>query len=211
MNTERLIHDLASDLRSTAGLPRGGSKLAIMTVLASMVTLGAILLLFSRSPHFEHGPSATIVFSAAAGLALAVIAFRAVLKSGYPEEGTGLRSFLVPPAILLSGLVLELFRVPEASWTNRLWGQDSTACFCCVVVLSLPILAAVLIALRDSAPTRPWLSGAMAGLLAGGIAAALYTLHCPEDSLLFVATWHVLAIVTVSVCGALVARRFLRW
>jgi hypothetical protein len=51
----------------------------------------------------------------------------------------------------------------------------------------------------------------MAGLLAGGIAAALYTLHCPEDSLLFVASWHVPAVLTVTLFGALAAGRWLRW
>jgi hypothetical protein len=210
MNTDQLIHALASDLRS-AGPHRRWSKLAVMTALASTVTLAAILLLFARSPHFEHGPSATVLFSASAGLALAIVAFRAALKLSSPEGNSTLWGFLIPPAILLTGLVLEMVHTPESSWADRLWGEDSTACFCCVVALSLPILAGALIALRDSAPARPWLSGLMAGLLAGGIAAALYTLHCPEDSLLFVATWLVLAIVAVSVGGALAASRVLRW
>jgi hypothetical protein len=210
VNTEQLIQELASALPST-GPRRRWSKLAAMTALASLITLSLILLFFTRSPHLEHGPTATIVFSAAAGLALAVLAFRAALQLSYPEGASSLWGFLVPPAILLTGLGLEMGRTPEASWISRFWGKDSAACFCCVVALSLPILAAALTALRDSAPARPWLSGAMAGLLAGGIAAALYTLHCPEDSLLFVATWHVLAILAVSVGGALAARAFLRW
>jgi len=182
-----------------------------MTFLASLITLAAILLFFARSPHLEHGPSATIVFSAAAGLALAFVAFRATLKLSYPEGVSGLWAFLVPPVVLLTGLGLEIARTPEEGWIKRIWDANSVACFCCVVALSLPILAAALIALRDSAPTRPWLSGAMAGLLAGGITTALYTLHCPEDSLLFVAIWHVLAILTVSVGGAVAARHFLHW
>jgi hypothetical protein len=51
----------------------------------------------------------------------------------------------------------------------------------------------------------------MAGLLAGGIAATLYTLHCPEDSLLFVGVWHVAAIVLVASVGAVAGSRLLRW
>jgi hypothetical protein len=210
VNTEQFIQELASALPST-GPRRPWSKLAMMTAAASSITLAVILLFFARSPHLQHGPTATIVFSAAAGLALAVVAFRAALQLSYPEAASGFWGFLVPPAILLTGLGLEMARTPESSWMSRLWGEDSAACFCCVAALSLPILAAALIALRDSAPTRPWLSGAMAGLLAGGISAALYTLHCPEDSLLFVATWHVLAILAVSVGGALAAKHFLRW
>ena len=51
----------------------------------------------------------------------------------------------------------------------------------------------------------------MAGLLAGGTTAALYTLHCPEESLLFVVAWHVPAVALVAVIGALAAGRLLRW
>jgi hypothetical protein len=92
-----------------------------------------------------------------------------------------------------------------------LWGQSPLGCFLCVLVLSLPILAAVLAALRAGAPTHPRLAGAMAGLLAGGITTALYTLHCPEGSLMFVALWHGLAVSAVSLLGALAGGRLLRW
>ena len=55
------------------------------------------------------------------------------------------------------------------------------------------------------------MSGAMAGLLAGGITAALYTIHCPEDSLLYIAAWHVPAVVLLAGLGALLGNRYLRW
>jgi hypothetical protein len=54
-------------------------------------------------------------------------------------------------------------------------------------------------------------SGAVAGLLAGGLAATLYATHCPDDSPLFVAIWYSLAIALVVLAGAVVGRRVLRW
>ena len=214
MNTQQLIHSLASDLQAGAGSSHARpswTRLAVPTALASLVSLAAILLLLSPSPHLAHGPGATIVFSALAGAVLAAGAFWATLKLSYPEGRLGLWWLFVPVAIMLLGLALELSRTPSSSWMARLWGNSPGACFLCVTALSLPILAAVLVALRDSAPTHPRLCGAMAGLLAGGIAAALYTLHCPENSLLFVASWHVPAVLTVTVLGALAAGRWLRW
>jgi hypothetical protein len=92
-----------------------------------------------------------------------------------------------------------------------LWGDNPLACYLCVTALSLPILLAILVALRDGASTRPRLSGAMAGLVASGITTALYTIHCPENSLLFVMSWHGLAVLTVTFIGALAAERYLRW
>jgi hypothetical protein len=47
-------------------------------------------------------------------------------------------------------------------------------------VVSLPMFAALLWALKGLAPTRPALAGAAAGALAGGAGAMVYALHCPE-------------------------------
>ncbi len=214
MNTQQLIHTLASDLQTGAGPTRSRLswlRLALMTGLASLVSLAAILLLLAPSPHLVHGPGATIGFSALAGGTLAAGAFWATLKLSYPEGRLGLWWLFLPLGILMVGLGLEMSDTPSSSWATRLWGDSPAACFLCVTALSLPILAAALVALRDGAPTHPRLCGAMAGLLAGGIAAALYTLHCPEDSLLFVASWHVPAVLTVTIFGALAAGRWLRW
>jgi hypothetical protein len=214
MNTQQLIHTLASDLQTGTG-PRRASlrwpRLAALTGLASLASLAAILLLLAPSPHLAHGPGATIVFSVLAGAALAAGAFWATLKLSYPEGRLGLWWLFLALGILLFGLGLEMSDTPSSSWMVRLWGDSPGACFLCVTALSLPILAAALVALRDAAPTHPRLCGAMAGLLAGGIAAALYTLHCPENSLLFVASWHVPAVLTVTFFGALAAGRWLRW
>jgi len=214
MNTQQLIHTLASDLETGVGPRRARlrwPRLAALTGLASLASLAAILLLLAPSPHLAHGPGATIVFSVLTGAALAAGAFWATLKLSYPEGRLGLWWLFLPLGILLLGLGLEMSDTPSSSWMVRLWGDSPGACFLCVTALSLPILAAALVALRDGAPTHPRLCGAMAGLLAGGIAAALYTLHCPENSLLFVASWHVPAVLTVTFFGALAADRWLRW
>jgi len=44
---------------------------------------------------------------------------------------------------------------------------------------------------------------AAAGLVAGGLSAALYATHCTDDSPLFVATWYTIAIAAVTVLGAI--------
>jgi hypothetical protein len=47
--------------------------------------------------------------------------------------------------------------------------------------------------------------------LAGGLAAAVYATHCPDDSPLFVAAWYSLAIGFVAVLGGFLGNRILRW
>ena len=85
-------------------------------------------------------------------------------------------------------------------------GQSNGQCVAFISLMSLPLLAASLWALRRGASTRPALSGALAGLLSGGAAAAVYAVHCTEDSPLFYAFWYVLAILGATALGALSAR-----
>jgi len=65
--------------------------------------------------------------------------------------------------------------------------------------------------LRQGAPTRPGLAGAVAGLAASGIAATFYASNCTDDSPLFVATWYPIATAMVVVVGYLIGTRALRW
>jgi hypothetical protein len=83
-------------------------------------------------------------------------------------------------------------------------------CLTAIPMLSLPLLIAALIGLRHGAATRPTLTGAVAGLIAGGIAATFYAAHCVDDSPLFVVTWYGIALALVALAGALAGRWVLR-
>jgi hypothetical protein len=115
------------------------------------------------------------------------------------------------PAIMIAAVTVELIQVPRAEWMVRLAGAHWYLCVFNMVLMSLPILAALLIGLRFGAPTRPALAGAGAGLLSGALAASLYIAHCPDDSPLFVAAWFTLAIAIATVIGAMAGPRVLRW
>ncbi|MDP9812634.1 hypothetical protein J2W42_005504 [Rhizobium tibeticum] len=80
-----------------------------------------------------------------------------------------------------------------------------------IPLIGLGPLAVFLAALRHGAPTRPRLAGAVAGLLAGGIAATFYAAHCTDDSPLFVATWYSIAIAGLAALGSVLGRRVARW
>ena len=214
MKTEQLIHDLALDL--TAAPPaRGGwplgTRLLLAVLLAALPVLTIVWFGLSPSPHLAHGPTATIEFTVVAGLVLAAGAFWTATVLGRPDGDARAGWLALPAVVMLIGIAAELIVWPRATWSERLFGEDPLACFSVVALLSLPILMAALLALRQGAPTRPRFAGAMAGLLAGGTTAALYTLHCPEDSLLFVVAWHIPAVALIAALGAALAGRVLRW
>lgn len=90
-------------------------------------------------------------------------------------------------------------------------GASWLACVMSIVLISLPVLVATLRALRELAPTRPALTGAAAGALAGGVAAAVFALHCKELAPASLAIWHLIGMAIPTLAGALLGWRLLRW
>jgi hypothetical protein len=115
------------------------------------------------------------------------------------------------PLLLLTSVVVELAMVPSAEWGSRLMGVNMRWCMSFIPLMGIGPLALFILALRNAAPGRPQLAGAVAGLAAGGIAATLYAAHCTDDSPLFVATWYTTAIAMLTALGALAGRVFARW
>lgn len=92
-----------------------------------------------------------------------------------------------------------------------LLGSSWSRCPLIIPAVALPALAAALWALRGMAPTRLRAAGFAAGLLAGALGAIGYSLHCPEQSLMFVAGWYSLGILASGGLGALLGPLALHW
>jgi hypothetical protein len=117
----------------------------------------------------------------------------------------------LPLCALVIAVVSELTVVPKGAWGASMMGHHAAFCVFFIPVLSLVPLAGFILALKSGAPESPVLAGAVAGLAAGAVAAAIYAWHCPDDSPLFVAAWYSLAIAIVTGAGAVLGRRLLRW
>jgi hypothetical protein len=115
------------------------------------------------------------------------------------------------PVLLAVAVVYELAAIPSGQWSERAIGNYAGTCLLAIPLLSIVPLVALLTALRAGAPCVPAWAGAVAGLLAGSLSAALYATHCPDDSPLFVAAWYTLAVALVMLTGALAGHRVLRW
>jgi hypothetical protein len=115
------------------------------------------------------------------------------------------------PFILGLGVLAEALATPASSWPARLVGHNAFFCVTLIPLLSAAPLACLLHVLRRGAPADPGLAGAAAGLLASGVGATLYALHCTDDSPFFVAAWYSVTIAIVTLVGYVAGRRRLRW
>lgn len=118
---------------------------------------------------------------------------------------------LAAPLLLLAGVAIELASLPSSAWAMTAIGKNAMLCLTIIPSLGVIPFVAILLAARIGAPTRPALTGLLAGLVAGGIAATFYAANCTDDSPLFVLTWYPLAIGALGFAGMAIGPLVLRW
>ena len=90
-------------------------------------------------------------------------------------------------------------------------GDNWLECLLSIPLIAIVPFAAIVWAVRQTAPTDLVRAGALAGLAAGGVSATAYALHCTDDSLPFVAVWYGGTIALCTLAGATLGPRLLRW
>lgn len=212
MKTDDFIRALAADNVQ----PRTGPASGLLAALVAGFVVSFVMFMLLLGPRPDIAIAAThprfllkfVVTLSLAGAA-AVLSLRLVRPGARTWPAAA--GLVVAPVLVAAGVLSELVLVPSAQWEPRLVGNNAAVCLTFIPLLSLPLLPAALIALRAGAPTRTTLTGAVAGLLASGLAATLYAAHCIDDSPLFVATWYTIAVAIVVTVGAVVGRRALHW
>lgn len=211
MKTDDLIHMLAED----APVPmRIGRAMTLALLLGTVISIALLLATIGMRPNMGQAmQTARVMFKIGVTLTLAVAACGLVFRIGRPGVPLKARSLLLilPLVLVIGAIMMEGMMTPSDSWMSRMVGNHSRFCIFFIPMLSIAPLIGFMLVLRDGAPESPGLAGAVAGLAAGGVAAAIYAWHCPDDSPFFVATWYTLAIAIVTIVGFFVGRRLLRW
>lgn len=212
METDQLIRTLAAD-NAYRARPVG---LALMLALLAAAPVSLLIFFAELGVRPDvmtamHNPFFDLKFGVT--LALAASAIAVSLHLSRPEAS--LRGFgwwlLIPAGILVAAISGEMMMPQRTPMMTRLIGKNSMACMSAIPAMSLPLLVGAIYGLRQGAPSRPAVAGAVAGLLSAGLAATIYASHCTDDSPLFVATWYTLATAIVASVGALMGKRALRY
>jgi hypothetical protein len=213
MNTDDLVKMLAAG----GAVPQGRPPEARFAAAVTLAAVGALALMAGML-----GVRADLAQAAALpmfwgklgfGIAVAVFALPLGLRLARPGARVGW-----PPAgiALVVGLLwlMAVVTLAQAAPGDRealVFGRTWLECPFNIAVLSVPGFVALLKVNASLAPTRPALAGAAAGLLSAAVAAAAYTLHCPELDAPFLAVWYVLGMLIPTAAGALLGPRLLRW
>lgn len=213
MRTEDLIAVLSADTRR---IPPGAAarRLALAGLAGGVVALALVVFWLGLRPDLTQALGRGFFWFKAAytGLIGATFAW-ASLQLSRPQPAPALPWRIGAGLLLLCVLlgVIQALPLDNAARMQALRGVSWTVCARNILILGAPLTLLSLAALRSLAPTRPMLAGFAAGLFAGGTAATLYGLHCPEATFLFVALWYSLGMALCGAFGALVGRWWLRW
>lgn len=211
MKTDDLISLLVKD---TPVEGRFGRTFAL--ALTGSILFTAVLffgLIHPRPDVAQAAETLRFLFKFVVTLTTTVTAAGVVLRVAQPGVPVIFwrRALLGAPVLLIAAVIAELVVMPASTWASRWIGVNISQCMTLIPLMAIVPLICLLLALRRGAPEHPGAAGALAGLVASGIAATFYASHCTDDSPLFVITWYPLAGALVVFVGYLAGSRLLRW
>jgi hypothetical protein len=150
-----------------------------------------------------------LVFAVAI-VSLALIYLTRLARPGAQRKTSSLL-IAMPFLVIVVLAAISLGLAPSSHWDKMIVGDQWLQCLVSVPVIAIVPFAISIWAVRRAAPTNLARTGAFAGLIAGGVSAVAYALHCTDDSLPFVAVWYGGTIVLCTLAGAALGPRLLRW
>lgn len=210
MKTEELISALAADTLRRATV---GQRLARALPVALAVCVVAFALVWGLRPDLAEALRSPAVLKTVVPLLLVGLAGAVALRLARPvrQPGAGAMALGLVAVVLAGGFGVALAQAGAGALVDALHTPSLVVCLLSIPALALPLLAGVFWALSDGASLRPRLAGAAGGLMAGGLAAAVYSFYCDQDAALFVLPAYSTAVLAVALTGALAGPRLLRW
>lgn len=212
MKTAELIDAIAADV----GTPPKRLRPALFAALAMAAIAAAVVFFATLSPRPDiaaaaDAPRFWLKFAVTGATAAAAAALALRLARPGADPRTAMPMLVFAATLLVGAAAVELMTVPADQWSARLMGRNWWRCLGLIPLLSAAPLGLILLVMRRGAPGSPARLGAAAGLLAGAIGASFYALHCVDDSPLFVGAWYPIGMASVSLAGAALGSRLLRW
>jgi hypothetical protein len=214
VKTDDLIDVLSTNFEA-ADRGKLWRALAGALTVGAAVAFGAMLVVLgARADAIDTAQLAFILTKLLFALSVIAIATILLIKHARPmaERHKTLLLLVVPFVAIAIGAVLTIVSVPWLSWGEMIFGKEWLTCLIFIPFFAAAPFGALVWAVRATgAPTDLARTGAIVGLLAGGIGAAAYAFHCPDDSLPFVAVWYGATIALCTFIGAKFGPWLLRW
>lgn len=213
MKTDDLIDMLGTNVEPVADSKRHVALLAALGIGAAVAFCLIFVIFGAPGEAFGGGFLGLTVLTLAFTLGLTIAGARFLSMAARPGEAG--RGALAAMALLLFSLILTAIVVLSlagpSGWSAMIFGPQWAACLMCIPLAAVVPFLSLVWYLRNEAPTRLRLTGAVAGMVAGAIGATAFALHHPGGSLPFVALWFGGPLLLCALVGAVLGPRLLRW
>lgn len=213
MKTDELVAALSTHVEP---VDRGMIRRTIGLALAAAIVVALALMGIWLGVRADFMTARAAVFLLAkVSFAIAIVGFASIylLRLARPGgEGRTVSLWIVVPFAAVIVLAIGSFAVaPHSHWNKLILDDEWLECLLSILIIAIVPFAVLVWAVRKAAPTDLIRTGAFTGLVAGGVSASAYALHCTGDSVPFVAVWYGGTIVLCTVAGAVLGPRLLRW
>lgn len=137
------------------------------------------------------------------------IAMRSLAPPAAPRRGLVLVAGLAGLAIL-AGTTVTSAAERGLPLLERLAPVHGALCATAIIVLALPLMAALAVLMRRAAPVRPKDSALACGLAASTSGALIFTVCCPMNDPLYIVVWYSVAIAIVAAAARWLLPRHFR-
>lgn len=211
MKTDDLIGLLAADAAPPAPLRPG--RIGAAALAGIVVVLGLFLALAgTRQDLAVVLMQPEVAAKTLIPLVLFTLSLPLALAALRPDAKPRAVTSLVLPGLAALGLWVWAFAtLPPEQRFAEVSPFSVGECLGLIVGLSILPLGLLLGLMRQGASLAPGRAGALAGLGVGCGITAGYSLFCTQDNPLFYVTWYGAAILIVTLAGAALGRRLLRW
>jgi hypothetical protein len=213
MKTEDLVALLSTNPGPVA---RGsfGRTFGVAVVASSVLAVGIALVGLGFRPDLTTTRALIFLFLklvfAAAVVGIASVYLARLARPG-GERRMSTILMVAPFAVIILLAAISLGLAPSSHWDKMVTGVEWLECLVSIPVIAIVPFVIAIWVVRRAAPTNLPHTGAVAGLVAGGVSAMAYALHCTDDSLPFVAVWYGGTIALCTLAGAVLGPRLLRW
>ncbi len=213
MKTNELISMLSSqvDPVDTGEVVRS-VRIAILIGAAASL-LAVVFVLGVRTDLNEMHAQVFLIAKLTFSLSVVILASHYLVKYVRPGGEFQVQFVLtvLPFFAVMIIAAISLATAPQSHWKTMVFGSYWLECLIAIPTVAVVPFAAIMAAVRLAAPTDLVRTGALAGLVAGGVSATAYALHCMDDQLPFIALWYGGTIVLCTIAGAVLGPKLLRW
>jgi hypothetical protein len=213
MKTDELIDVLATNLEPIKGEELRNTLMIALAI--GVVAAFCLLLAMFGLPAAALGGEFSALKVLALAFTLGLVAAGASLLTKSARPGEPGRKLLILIGLLFLAIfiaaLVTLLLADQAAWSGIVFGPQWAACLVCIPLFAVVPFASLSWALHRGAPTNLVRTGAIAGLVAGALGAAVFAFHHSGGSIPFIAFWYGGPILACALVGALLGPRLLRW